>query len=190
MSTIFRTLAKRKLRTVCLTVVAVAMLAPIFGARAESASESLSAPRLMAEPAMPAPQPNQDEVQIRSLHPWQAKELLQSTEGPNWRVFAVEAAACESPVAPNRKGECKTIARECERAKRFANIYSAPIACSTLYQQTSILLTTAKSPDAQTGWLGDATLPRDSSKLSPKSKRQGKLAKAKVRKASEAKPAR
>lgn len=79
---------------------------------------------------------------LRELPPAAAAKLLASTEGPAWRVFQVHAPSCEKkPSSKNRKA-FRQIQQECKLARKFAKKYRAQIACSALYVQTRVWLTT------------------------------------------------
>lgn len=76
--------------------------------------------------------------QTRALSINGAKQLLASTEGKAWRVFAVQGPVCTS----KKYKYCKPVKKACAEAKRFAKKYHVHATCSKLYQQSTVLLTT------------------------------------------------
>lgn len=89
------------------------------------------------------------DAEVRRLSPDEAKQLLTSTEGPAWRVFQVQAPACEKPVKNKRVSRkearlaaknCKQLAKTCKDAGKLARKYRARISCSALYPQTTVWL--------------------------------------------------
>jgi hypothetical protein len=86
--------------------------------------------------------------EIRSLSIADAKSLLDSTEGPAWKVLGVQAPACEST---KKKGKvefkkCQAVKAECKNAEAFARAHANHAACSALYSQTTVLLTNDAPP--------------------------------------------
>ena len=81
--------------------------------------------------------------EVRTLDLDDAKKLLDSTEGPAWRVLQVQAPACEDPKTKNKDARkvCKALKADCKEADKFAHEYSKHAACSALYTQTQVLLT-------------------------------------------------
>lgn len=76
--------------------------------------------------------------QTRALSIDRAKQLLASTEGKAWRVFAVQGPVCTS----KKYKHCKPVKKACTEAKRFAKKYRVHAVCSKLYRQSTVLLTT------------------------------------------------
>ncbi len=90
----------------------------------------------------------QSAFEVRELDPAGARALLASTEGPVWRVLAVEAPGCTDAPLPKEKQArkearelCREKTRECKSAQAFAAEHASHVACSELYIQTTVLLT-------------------------------------------------
>jgi hypothetical protein len=86
--------------------------------------------------------------EVRSLSIAEAKSLLGSTEGPAWRVLAVQAPACENRKVKGKVEfkKCQAMKAECKHAEAFAHAYANHAACSALYSQTTVLLTNDAPP--------------------------------------------
>ncbi len=85
--------------------------------------------------------------EVRALDVPSARALLASTEGPAWRVLALEAPACATAPLPKEKQArkearelCREKTRECKNAQAFAVEHASHVACSELYIQTTVLL--------------------------------------------------
>lgn len=81
--------------------------------------------------------------EVRTLDLNGANKLLESTEGPAWRVLQVQAPACKDPKTKGKAARkvCKALKADCKEADQFAHKYSKHAACSALYTQTQVLLT-------------------------------------------------
>ncbi len=86
--------------------------------------------------------------ELRSLSIADAKSLLASTEGPAWRVLAVQAPACEITNSKQKveRKKCQAAKVECKKAETFARDHANHAACSALYSQTTVLLTNDAPP--------------------------------------------
>lgn len=86
----------------------------------------------------------------RQLSIAETQTLLASTEGSAWRISAVQAPQCSkgsnTGLQRDRKKsqakECRQQKAECVIAKKFASKNKAHALCSSLYTQTTVLLTT------------------------------------------------
>lgn len=87
-----------------------------------------------------SPEINRMPVVVRELQQQDASTLLDSTEGPAWRVLQVKAPKCGK-----EKGRtCRELTAKCEAAKKFVKKNGGHAACSTLYEQTTVLLANDK----------------------------------------------
>lgn len=111
--------------------------------------------------------------EVRSLSISAANDLLASTEGPAWRVLAVQAPACGTKSKnKDAKKNCKALKAECGKATRYAKAYKKHAACSALYKQTAILLT---NDGSQTAKVVAEKSTRQVSKYKPKKKSTRKV---------------
>lgn len=85
----------------------------------------------------------QSRFEVRTLDIEGANKLLDSTEGPAWRVLQVQAPACENPKSKDKEARkvCKALKADCKEADQFAHEFGKHAACSALYTQTQVLLT-------------------------------------------------
>lgn len=103
------------------------------------------------------------DTSVLALEVGEAKKLLKSTDGAHWTVYGTQGPACE-PRKPAYHGkdkklkqqarlelkaaqkQCAAVRKQCELAKKFAEKYDVSSACSTLYANTRVLLTSGKKP--------------------------------------------
>jgi len=132
------------------------ILTPLFLAASFALAGAAHADALVLEPTVNPLDPALERTapdtplafEVRSLSISDAKALLGSTEGPAWRVLAVQAPACE--IAGSKKKverkKCQAVRVECQRAEAFARTQTKHAACSALYTQTTVLLTNDAPP--------------------------------------------
>jgi len=131
------------------------ILAPLFLVAGVALAGAAHADALVLEPIVKPLDPALERTasdgtsafEVRSLSIADAKSLLGSTEGPAWRVLAVQAPACETAKAKKvERKKCQVVKVECQKAEAFARVHSKHAACSALYVQTTVLLTNDAPP--------------------------------------------
>ncbi|KVP96389.1 hypothetical protein WJ97_10895 [Burkholderia ubonensis] len=87
--------------------------------------------------------------EVRSLSLPDAKALLASSEGATWQVLQVQGPVCENTKTKNKAAQknCQVLKAECKKAEAFAREHAKHAACSTLYTQTTVLLTNDAPPN-------------------------------------------
>lgn len=110
-----------------------------------SAAAITRQPEPVLEPAPPAVErlvpDTWARAELRPLSMEAAEALLKSTEGPAWRIVQVQA-----PAPTKKVRHCKPVLQDCTAARKFAKKFRAEVSCSALYDQTTVLLTTAAVP--------------------------------------------
>lgn len=79
-------------------------------------------------------------VVVREMSTREAAALLFSTEGSVWRVLQVKAPKC----GKHADRQCRRLNKECDSAKKFVKKNGGHAACSTLYVDTTVLLSNDK----------------------------------------------
>lgn len=117
-----------------------------MGGVASASTSELAYPPVALNP-LPAAVPIPPEAPVfssaRVMSLSMAQALLRSTEGPAWHVLQVHGPVCEKKAT---KKQCKEISLDCKAAKNFGAIHKAPVACSNVYSQVMVEITTVKAP--------------------------------------------
>lgn len=81
--------------------------------------------------------------EVRELSMRAADTLLDSTEGPAWKVLSVQGPACVNPATKEKveRKNCQALKADCKAAEGYAVQFGKHAVCSALYTQTTVLLT-------------------------------------------------